>query len=92
MPAILRNEVSWFDQNNSTLLSSRLATDAPLVRTMLVDRVITLFQNLGLIVTAFIITFNLQWKIALVMVGTLPALVLANLCQVSYACMSVCWP
>ena len=81
--AILRNEVSWFDQNNSTLLSSRLATDASLVRTTLVDRVITLFQNLGLLVTALIITFNLQWKIALVMMATLPALVFSNLGQVN---------
>ena len=75
--------MSWFDQNNSTLLSSRLATDASLVRTTLVDRVITLFQNLGLMVTALIITFNLQWKIALVMMATLPALVFSNLGQVN---------
>ena len=57
--------------------------DAQLLTTVVVDRTITLFQNLGLVVTAFIITFNLQWKMASVMTATLPGLILSNLGQVN---------
>ena len=80
--AILRNEASWFDQNNSMALSTCLSADAPLVRSVLVDRVITLLQNMGLIVTAFVIAIKLQWKIALVIISTFPAMIASYAGQV----------
>ncbi|KAI5063348.1 hypothetical protein GOP47_0021895 [Adiantum capillus-veneris] len=73
--AILQNEVSWFDTNSSTLLASRLSADAPLVKTAIVDRVVTLLQNMGLIVAAFCITLTLQWNLSLIMIVTFPAVI-----------------
>lgn len=83
--AILRNEISWFDENNSILLTSCLSVDAPLVRTALVDRTITLLQNFGLVLTALVVAIKLQWKIALVMTATLPALVISNAGQMQFS-------
>ncbi|KAI5058686.1 hypothetical protein GOP47_0026856 [Adiantum capillus-veneris] len=79
--AILQNEIGWFDLNSSTLLASRLAADAPLVKGAIVDRAITLLQNMGLIVTAFSITLSLQWRITWVMIVSFPALIIAYLGQ-----------
>ncbi|MCO5561469.1 hypothetical protein L7F22_015090 [Adiantum nelumboides] len=73
--AILQNEISWFDTHTSTLLASRLSADAPLVKTTVVDCVITLLQNVGLIGSAFVITLNLQWKLSLIMIVTFPAVI-----------------
>lgn len=75
---ILRNEVGWFDKNSSSLLASRLSADGTLVRAAVADRLSTLLQNLALIITAFIIAFLLEWRIALVIIATYPALVGAH--------------
>eukprot|EP00250_Pteridium_aquilinum_P022328 c25352_g1_i3 orf=1-3525(-) len=83
--AMLRNEISWFDQNNSVLLSSRLSADAPLVKGALVDRSVSLLRSLGLLVTACVIAFKLQWKLSLVMIATLPAVVIQSTGQVQFS-------
>ncbi|KAH7281015.1 hypothetical protein KP509_36G025500 [Ceratopteris richardii] len=73
--AMLRNEVGWFDRNNSNLLVSRLSSDGILVKSAITDSISTLIQNFGLIVTAFIISFWLEWRIALVITAAYPVLV-----------------
>ncbi|KAH7366164.1 hypothetical protein KP509_18G065900 [Ceratopteris richardii] len=82
--SILRNEVGWFDLNTSTLLASRLSADAAMVRGVLIDTMVLLLQNLSLVVTALIITFNIQWKLSVVMVFTIPAVVGAFLGQIQF--------
>ncbi|KAI5058689.1 hypothetical protein GOP47_0026859 [Adiantum capillus-veneris] len=52
-----------------------------LVKGAIVDRAITLLQNMGLIVTAFSITLSLQWRITWVMIVSFPALIIAYLGQ-----------
>jgi ATP-binding cassette subfamily B (MDR/TAP) protein 1 len=84
LAAILRSEASWFDKHNSAVLTARLSADAPLVRAVLVDKLVTLVQNLGLVATAFAITITLQWKIALVMISTFPAMILSYAGQVGW--------
>jgi len=51
--AILKNEIGWLDdtRNTSSMLSSRLETDATLLKTIVVDRSTILLQNVGLVVT-----------------------------------------
>ncbi|XAR54796.1 Xenobiotic-transporting ATPase [Bertholletia excelsa] len=72
--AILRNEIAWFDDANSTssMLASRLEGDATLLRAVVVDRHIILLQNVGVVVTALAIAFILNWRLTLVVVATLP--------------------
>lgn len=78
--AILQNEIGWFDldENNSSLLAARLATDATLVRAAVADRMSTITQNLALTVTAFVIAFVLEWRVTLVILATFPFLIGAS--------------
>jgi ATP-binding cassette subfamily B (MDR/TAP) protein 1 len=77
--SILQQEVGWFDDeaNNSSLLATRLATDATMVRAAVGDRMSTILQNLALVITAFCIAFYLQWRVAAVILGTFPLLISA---------------
>lgn len=78
--AILRNEIGWFDfsENSSGLLTSRLASDATLVRGAIADRMSTIVQNVALTVTAFVISFWLDWRVTLVILATFPLLIGAS--------------
>lgn len=82
--AMLHNEIGWFDKtsNNSGMLSSRLETDATLLRTIAVDRSCILLQNVGMIVTSFIIAFILNWRITLVILATYPLMVSGHISEV----------
>ncbi|KAM5565167.1 ABC transporter B family member 13-like [Rosa sericea] len=81
--AILSNDVGWFDlnENNTGSLTSILATNATLVRSALADRLSTIVQNVSLAVTAFVIAFTLSWRIAAVVVATLPLLIGASIAE-----------
>ncbi|GAV77509.1 ABC_tran domain-containing protein/ABC_membrane domain-containing protein [Cephalotus follicularis] len=81
--AILSNEIGWFDETNNTtsMLSSRLESDATLLRTIVVDRTTILLQNLGLVVTAFIIAFILNWRLTLVVLATYPLIISGHISE-----------
>lgn len=87
LAAILTQEVGWFDEesNNSNLVSARLSSDATLVKAAVGDRMSTIVQNFSLVVTAFCISFYLQWKVAGVVLLTFPLLVGAAVGEVCYA-------
>lgn len=75
--SILRNEVGWFDrdENSSIRLASRLSTDATNVRAAIGDRISIIVQNITVFLTACIVAFVVQWRMALVVLGTFPLLV-----------------
>lgn len=81
--AILRNEIGWFDldENNSGILVSRLAGDATLVRSALAERLSTIIQNISLTVTAFIVAYIYSWRMASVVIATLPLLIGASIAE-----------
>ncbi|KAL2635589.1 hypothetical protein R1flu_007068 [Riccia fluitans] len=74
---ILRNELGWFDkdENNSSQVAARLASDATLVRAALGDRMSVILQNAAMLGLAIILSLILQWKLALVILATLPGLI-----------------
>ncbi|XP_024534012.1 ABC transporter B family member 10 isoform X3 [Selaginella moellendorffii] len=80
---ILRNEIGWFDreENNSSLLASRLSSDATMLRAAVGDRLCTLTQNLALIVTGFVMAFVLQWKLTLVIIALFPLMIGAHITE-----------
>jgi ABC-type multidrug transport system fused ATPase/permease subunit len=75
--AILRQEIGWFDQdeNNSSLVASRLSVDATLVRASVGDRMSVILMTLALLILAFGIAFYLDWRVAFVVFGTYPFMV-----------------
>ncbi|XP_051120699.1 ABC transporter B family member 19 [Andrographis paniculata] len=83
LAAILRNEVGWFDEeeNNSSLLAARLATDAADVKSAIAERISVILQNMTSLLTSFIVAFIIEWRVSLLILGTFPLLVLANFAQ-----------
>ncbi|KAE8703523.1 ABC transporter B family member 19 [Hibiscus syriacus] len=81
--AILKNEIGWFDDlnNSSSMLASRLESDATFLKAVVVDRSSVLIQNLGLIVAAFIIAFILNWRITLVILATFPLIISGHISE-----------
>lgn len=87
---MLRNEIGWFDvmDNTSSMLASRLESDATLLRTVVVDRSSILLQNVGLVVTSFIIAFILNWRLTLVVLAMYPLIVSGHISEVCSHCGS----
>ncbi|CAA7020756.1 unnamed protein product [Microthlaspi erraticum] len=81
--AILRNEIGWFDKvdNTSAMLASRLESDATLLKTIVVDRSTILLENFGLVVTSFIISFILNWRLTLVVIATYPLIISGHISE-----------
>ncbi|CAM6101084.1 unnamed protein product [Calypogeia fissa] len=77
LAVILRNEMGWFDEdeNNSSMIAARLASDATNVRTAIGDRVAIIAQNSTLLVVTYVVAFVSQWKMSLVMAATFPLLI-----------------
>ncbi|KAJ6838973.1 ABC transporter B family member 19-like [Iris pallida] len=83
LSAILRNEVGWFDEeeNNSSLVAARLASDAADVKSAIADRISVILQNMTSLITSFVLGFIVEWRVALLILATFPLLVLANFAQ-----------
>ncbi|OVA13328.1 ABC transporter [Macleaya cordata] len=83
LAAILRNEVGWFDEdeNNSSLVAARLATDAADVKSAMAERISVILQNMTSLLTSFIVAFIIEWRVSLLILATFPLLVLANFAQ-----------
>lgn len=83
LAAILRNEVGWFDEDeqNSGLLTARLATDAADVKSAISERISVILQNMTALLISFIVAFIVEWRVSLLILATFPLLVLANFAQ-----------
>ncbi|GJP52824.1 hypothetical protein CLOM_g11912 [Closterium sp. NIES-68] len=86
LSSILRNEIGWFDQdkNNSGAVAARLSSDATLVKGAIGDRISVITQNFSLIVVAFVISFILNWRMALVIIATFPLLIASAAAQQAF--------
>ncbi|GJN27392.1 hypothetical protein PR202_gb15412 [Eleusine coracana subsp. coracana] len=83
LAVILRNDVGWFDQeeNNSSLVAARLATDAADVKSAIAERISVILQNMTSLLVSFVVGFIIEWRVALLILVTFPLLVLANFSQ-----------
>ncbi len=84
--AILRQEIGWFDResNNSGALASLLSNDATHVRGAVADVAGLLVQNLTTLVLGYVLALVYDWRMALVVTGVLPLLVIAQSVEVKY--------
>lgn len=76
--------MGWFDEeeNNSSLLAARLATDAADVKSAIAERISVILQNMTSLLTSFIVAFIVEWRVSVLILATFPLLVLANFAQV----------
>ncbi|KAJ3682761.1 hypothetical protein LUZ60_012988 [Juncus effusus] len=81
--AMLRNEVGWFDEedNSADALSMRLANDATFVRAAFSNRLSIFIQDFAAIAVALLIGMLLEWRVALVALGTVPVLFVSAIAQ-----------
>lgn len=72
--SMLRQEISFhdMDQNRSSILSSQLAANAPLCKGLTSDKLGLLCQGFSGVGLAIIVSFYLNWKLALVMLIFVP--------------------
>jgi len=80
---LLRMDVGYFDDPNNSVgsLTSKLATDATLVRAAVADRMALTVMNLITIIGGFAIAFTASWRVTLVLVGMLPLMVLGMVAE-----------
>ncbi|XP_047455984.1 bile salt export pump isoform X2 [Mugil cephalus] len=81
--AMLKQEIGWFDDPNNSpgTLTTRLATDASMIRDATGSQIGTIINSITNIVTSFIIAFVFSWKLAFVIVCFMPLLGMAGLFQ-----------
>ncbi|KAL3698000.1 hypothetical protein R1sor_012076 [Riccia sorocarpa] len=82
---ILRQEVSWFDEdrNSSAILSSKLLADAAVVRGVVSDAVCTTVEAVSTLIVGFSIAFSASWELALVILGISPFLAMQAVLTIS---------
>ncbi|CAI9104206.1 OLC1v1002835C1 [Oldenlandia corymbosa var. corymbosa] len=64
---ILTFEIGWFDQdkNSTGAISSRLAKDANVVRSLVIDRMALLVQTISTVTVAGVMGLIISWRVAL---------------------------
>uniref|UniRef100_F6W9Y9 Uncharacterized protein n=1 Tax=Ciona intestinalis TaxID=7719 RepID=F6W9Y9_CIOIN len=80
---MLRQDIGWYDdhRNNPGALSTRLATDAALVKGATGGQIGIIVSAIASIGSALIISFYFGWKLAFVVVAFLPLIVMSGLIQ-----------
>ncbi|EYC29560.1 hypothetical protein Y032_0006g3036 [Ancylostoma ceylanicum] len=70
--AILRQDIPWFDKNNSGTLATKLFDNLERVKEGTGDKIGLMFQYTSQFLTGFIIAFTHSWKLTLVMLAVTP--------------------
>ena len=70
--SILRQEIGWYDLNNPSTLSTRVADLSGSLQDGITSRAAELFQFGGQFIGSYIVGLYLCWKLALVLVCALP--------------------
>ena len=80
---MLPAEIGFFDDKNNSVgqLTSRLASDAALVKATISDRVGLLVQNIATLSVGLSLAFAASWQVSLVVLGTFPLIVLSGALQ-----------
>ncbi|CAG0893263.1 unnamed protein product [Cyprideis torosa] len=84
---ILRQEVSWFDDeaHSTGKISTRLATDAPMVKAVASHRMAVVVAAASTIAGSMVIAFVFGWKLALAITAASPVLIAAGAIQVRFS-------
>ncbi|KAK6748563.1 hypothetical protein RB195_001282 [Necator americanus] len=70
--AILRQDIPWFDKNNSGTLATKLFDNLERVKEGTGDKIGLMFQYTSQFLTGFVIAFTHSWKLTLVMLAVTP--------------------
>eukprot|EP01117_Protostelium_nocturnum_P020653 TRINITY_DN93_c0_g1_i5.p1 TRINITY_DN93_c0_g1~~TRINITY_DN93_c0_g1_i5.p1 ORF type:complete len:618 (-),score=269.32 TRINITY_DN93_c0_g1_i5:186-2039(-) len=76
--SILRQDMGWFDMAEEGSLNTRLANDTQLIQEAISEKAGATIQGLAQFVTGLIIAFIKGWKLALVILGTIPIMAIVG--------------
>jgi len=76
--SILRQDMGWFDMAEEGSLNTRLANDTQLIQEAVSEKAGATIQGLAQFVTGLIIAFIKGWKLALVILGTIPIMAIVG--------------
>ncbi|GMR39655.1 hypothetical protein PMAYCL1PPCAC_09850, partial [Pristionchus mayeri] len=79
--AVLRQDAAWLDGNTAGQLSARLNENIDRIRDGLGDKISLVVRGLSMFLTALVVSFTFNWKVALVMcaVGPLCAIIMGSM-------------
>ncbi|CAK9200561.1 unnamed protein product [Sphagnum troendelagicum] len=74
---ILTFEVGWFDedQNSSSVVCSKLASEAGVVRSLVGERISLVVQTLAAISVACVLGLLVAWRLAIIMIASQPIII-----------------
>ncbi|KAJ3207855.1 Multidrug resistance protein 1 [Clydaea vesicula] len=78
LKAILRQDIGWFDKNETGELTSRLTADTALIQEGISDKVGLCIQSVCTFIAGFIMAFARGWQLALVLCAIFPLLGIAG--------------
>ncbi|KAL0086716.1 P-loop containing nucleoside triphosphate hydrolase protein [Phycomyces blakesleeanus] len=73
--AILRQDMTWFDKAEDGSLTTRLAADTQMIQDGTSEKFGLFVKSIAQFLTGFIIAFTQGWRLAVVMLATVPVLV-----------------
>ena len=81
--SMLRQEISWFDldENNLGALVTRLSTDAASLKGFTGPTLAAIFNAIGALIVALIVSFTAGWKLTLVMLAFTPLMIFTGVIQ-----------
>lgn len=74
--AALSQEVSYFDQGTSGSIAMQATSNGKLIQNGISEKLGQVFQAAATFIAAFIIAFKTQWKLTLIIICILPALLI----------------
>ncbi|THY42891.1 multidrug resistance protein [Aureobasidium pullulans] len=74
----LRQEIAFFDSGNTGATAVKVTTNANLVQQGIAEKFGLIVQAISALVTAFIVALAVQWKLALITICILPAIVITT--------------
>ncbi|KAJ8664037.1 hypothetical protein O0I10_000315 [Lichtheimia ornata] len=72
--SILRQDMGWFDKAEEGSLTTRLAADTQLIQDGISEKFGIFLQSIGAFITGFIVAFVKGWRLAVVILATMPVL------------------
>lgn len=76
--SLMRQDASWYDQNDGGELTARVAGDVSLVQAGIGEKLASTVQFTVMFITGFIIAFVYGWKLTLVILAIAPLLAIAG--------------
>ncbi|OAL44084.1 putative ABC transporter [Pyrenochaeta sp. DS3sAY3a] len=76
MEKLLRQEVAHFDKMNSGSAATQVTTNGNRINQGIAEKLYTCVQGISLFFSGFIVALAVQWKLALIVMSIIPAIVL----------------